>query len=172
MFSRSTQLARAKCKDCDNPSTSSASSERTETSTANFTGNGNSDGTFLPFSNLNLEGAWQAFGVSGIRHTAGADSIEIDVQALYAQVTTPSEMNVAPELELLMNGVVIQTSATGLQLHTGDNNTSSNSISITVKDVAPNTTFQLKAQRGNSAVTGAVPITLGTASFKAVIKPE
>lgn len=159
---------KTRVNELENASSSNIIVDQSQLVTGEFTGDGNADGVLFTMVNRDLEGGWALAGPNGVRLNTAADFIEIEAMAFYDQDVSNQEQRIAPSLEVLMNGNVIQTSATGYQRHTNNHDNSSNTLIRRIKNVPSGALFQIRARNGNDIQDEDVPVTLGTFSVKAV----
>lgn len=104
-----------------------------------------------------------------VTNNIGGDYVEIHAQEYFQQPQSGLFARINPELELLKNGAVVATSASGYQRHATQHRSSSNSISWVDPNPTIGDTYQLRSQQG-SQQDDVMLIDLGTMSVKVVEK--
>lgn len=142
--------------------------DRSSIATAGVTGDANQPNVIQTLTQTRADTGLTIAG-NAVTNSIGGDYVEIHAQEYFQQPQAATFARINPELELLKNGAVVATSASGYQRHATGHNSSSNSISWTDPNPAAGDTYQLRSQQGSNQ-NDILNIDLGTLSVKVVEK--
>ena len=130
------------------------------------TGDANQPNLILTLSNEREDNGW-SLSSNAWTYTGEPDFVRISAVTYFQQPNNTNYQRISPELQLLKNGSeVLAQSASGYQRHTGDHDSSSNTISFTDPNPGQNPTYSLRAQQGSSQ-TDILDIDLGSFQLEA-----
>ena len=116
---------------------------------ANVTGDANQPNVIQTLASQRADAGLTIAG-NVITNNIGGDYVEIDVVEYFQQNNNAAYQRINPELQLLKNGAVVATSASGYQRHATGHDSSSNSIGYVDHNPAVGDTWQLRSQQGST----------------------
>jgi len=138
-----------------------------------LSGDGNANNVNIALTSVREDTGWTSaanaatWGGITLAPNGSIDRVEITAQVYYDPPNSNLLQRIAPVVNLLKNGVVVATAASGYQRHATGHNDSSNTIVF--MDVVPTTgdVWTLQSQQG-SLQGDVLPITRGQLTFKTI----